>query len=1083
MDTGAQVSIIEEKMLQEQFPDVKIRSVSELLDDGDALRVQWGNSYDIPFRGFVDLEVTLEDEPSQKINVPFFVTTKRLNHTILGFNAVKTLIMQNNNSDLLSNLICNSEGDEVSKNKIRAFVDLVKSTKEYENIEVKVKGKDLIIPAGKLVQVSCKADVGYIDEVRPMIFNSSEEEIPEGLQCADTVIYLKKGIKNYFKIVINNNSNHDIFLKKNALLGHLDYVSSVVPHRVKEVHVPEKKTTSTIKNYNITSSQEKQTEKEDQQQQNINRKTSEEHQQAVINNIDLSGLTYEQREKARQLLREESDIFSVDKLDIGDVDSHSMKIHLKDNIPVQETYRSVPKHLYRELKNFVEDLLNKQWIVHSNSSYSSPVVAVRNKDGSMRLCCDYRKLNQKTIPDRHPLPKIQDILDNLGGNRYFSLLDQSKAYYQLKLDPECRKYTAFITPWGFYEWVRIPFGLMNAPACFQRFMEHCLEGIRDDFVTAYLDDLIVYSATFNEHLDHLSKVFQRLRKYGIKIKAQKCQLFKKEISYLGRLVSSEGYTADPKNIAAIKSKIKSPPKNITELRSTLGLVGYFRRSIPNFSKLANPLYSLLKSDPEKKERELIWKQEHQEALDQLLHHLTVPPLLAYPDFNNSFILHTDASTKGLGCTLYQEQEGKLRILGFGSRTLLKAETRYHSSKLEFLALKWAVCDYFRDYLYYADHFDVYTDYNPLTYIKTSCKLNATGQRWVNDLSNFNFTIHYKPGIQNIVADALSRYPPTNKATLTTFSETCSVEEVKACFDGTINQSENNETWIALVNQINVKDEVENQLLYEAGEKTRTFTNEDILQAQDKENWIKRLKELKQKNTDIKELNRNREERNVKLMMRDMDKLEVDNNGLLYRKTSEARQLILPEKFKPLIYSELHIKMGHLGKERVLQLTKERFYWPKMEDDINHFITKVCTCVKSKKPNIHHEAPMQTITTSAPLELIGIDFLHLDTCSGGYEYILVITDHFTRFTQAYPTTNKSGKTAAEKLYGDFMMRYGIPEKILSDRGKEFENSLFQRLSKLCGIEKLRTTPYHPQTNGQVERMNQTILSMLRCLPGQ
>ena len=219
------------------------------------------------------------------------------------------------------------------------------------------------------------------------------------------------------------------------------------------------------------------------------------------------------------------------------------------------------------------------------------------------------------------------------------------------------------------------------------------------------------------------------------------------------------------------------------------------------------------------------------------------------------------------------------------------------------------------------------------------------------------------------------------------------------------------------------------------------------------------------------------------MMRDMDKLEVDNNGLLYRKTSEARQIILPEKFKPLIYSELHIKMGHLGKERVLQLTKGRFYWPKMEDHVNHFITKVCNCVKSKKPNIHHEAPMQTITTSAPLELIGIDFLHLDTCSGGYEYILVITDHFTRFTQAYPTTNKSGKTAAEKLYGDFMMRYGIPEKILSDRGKEFENSLFQRLSKLCGIKKLRTTPYHPQTNGQVERMNQTILSMLRCLPGQ
>lgn len=190
------------------------------------------------------------------------------------------------------------------------------------------------------------------------------------------------------------------------------------------------------------------------------------------------------------------------------------------------------------------------------------------------------------------------------------------------------------------------------------------------------------------------------------------------------------------------------------------MVGYFRRSVSNFSRIAQPLFSLLKSkEPALKGKELItWSDEHQQALNQLLKHISSPPILAFPDFDKPFILHTDASGKGLGCALYQIQEEKLRVIGYGSRTLQGAEERYHSSKLEFLALKWAVCEHFKDYLYYTPHFDIYTDNNPLVYLKTSCKLNATGQRWVNELANFQFSIHYKPGVQNVVADTLSRYP-------------------------------------------------------------------------------------------------------------------------------------------------------------------------------------------------------------------------------------------------------------------------------------------------------------------------------------
>ena len=219
----------------------------------------------------------------------------------------------------------------------------------------------------------------------------------------------------------------------------------------------------------------------------------------------------------------------------------------------------------------------------------------------LRLCCSYHKLNSKTIPDRHPLTRIENIIDNLGGNNFFSLLDQSKAYHQLQLDPNSRKYTTFITPWGFYEWVRIPFGLTNAPACFQRFIEHCMDGYRDRFTVPYLDDLLIYSATFEQHLEHLRLVLQRLKRHSIKVNASKCHLIKREILYLGRIISSAGYTADPKNIIAVSSKLKKKPSSITELRSMVGLVGYFRRSIPNFSQTTSPLYQTL-TDTRNKER-------------------------------------------------------------------------------------------------------------------------------------------------------------------------------------------------------------------------------------------------------------------------------------------------------------------------------------------------------------------------------------------------------------------------------------------------------------------------------------------------
>ena len=208
-------------------------------------------------------------------------------------------------------------------------------------------------------------------------------------------------------------------------------------------------------------------------------------------------------------MREQISVFLVNNQDIGCVKTPQMKINLKDQVPVQQYYNSIPKQLYSEMKYYIEDLLNKQWIIHSHSEYSSPVVAVRKKDRTIRLCYDYRRLNQKTIPDRHPSPRIQNVIDNPGGNQFFSLSDQSKAYHQLHLDPESRRYTAFITPWWFNEWVRVPFGLMNAPACFQRFMEQCFDGYQDDFLIPYLDDLLICSSSSKIDFSEIEKVWHK----------------------------------------------------------------------------------------------------------------------------------------------------------------------------------------------------------------------------------------------------------------------------------------------------------------------------------------------------------------------------------------------------------------------------------------------------------------------------------------------------------------------------------------------------------------------------------------------
>ena len=366
------------------------------------------------------------------------------------------------------------------------------------------------------------------------------------------------------------------------------------------------------------------------------------------------------------------------------------------------------------------------------------------------MCVDYRALSQKTTPGQHPIPRIQETLDNLVGNTYFSVLDQGKAYHQGFVDEKSQHLTAFITPWCLYEWLQIPFGLRNAPGTFQRFMEGCLEELRDEICTLYLDDVIVYCKGFTEHIEHLRKVLHRLRENGVKLKPRKCKLFRKGVSFLKRVVSSDGYKLDPSGVAPVLNLAKNPPKTVGEVHQIIGLLGYYRKYIKDFSYMAKQIYDLLATKLAKEDivkvrshskskgkrdsgqlpsnHPINWTEEHQVVLEHLTKCLTSPPVMAYLNFEEPFLLHTDASETGLGVVLYQQQNGVLWVTAYGSRTLSPSEwnNHLHSRKLEFLALKWSYCEQFRDYLYYAPAFRVYTDNNLLTYVLTSAKLSATG---------------------------------------------------------------------------------------------------------------------------------------------------------------------------------------------------------------------------------------------------------------------------------------------------------------------------------------------------------------------
>jgi hypothetical protein len=794
-----------------------------------------------------------------------------------------------------------------------------------------------------------------------------------------------------------------------------------------------------------------------------------------IDGLDLSmetDLDRKQILRVKQLLRKYVYLFAPNPKGPLITPRVKHRINTGDATPIKiRPYRLSPAENEKASTEIKEMLANKV-IRKSQSPWAAPIVLVKKPDGSTRFCVDYRKLNQVTKKDVYPLPRIDDTLDKMKGMKYYTSMDLASGYWQVEIQEEDKEKTAFICAMGLFEFNVMPFGLSNAPATFQRMMDEVVADMDWRVGSDYLDDLLVGSLSFEEHLRDLEKVFQRLSQYGLSAKLSKCRFFKTKLLYLGHEISGEGIRPNPAKTSAI-TRMK-PPINIHGLRRFLGMTSYYRRFIRNYAHIADPLTKLLQKDTVYK-----WNSACQQAFDTLKDKLKSPPILAYPDFKEPFILHTDASAIGLGVILSQIIKGNEVVIAYASRTVSKEERQWGITELECLAVIWGL-KIFRHYIY-GRTVTVWTDHSALTTLRNK-RDELTGRlgRWALKLQEYDLEIKHRPGTTHTNADALSRMD--GEGVLNHIN----IEKRKITKLILTTDNERPHSW----KKYQHPKETEPQLVY------WTYTEEDFVEFQPEINTdtdsIRKAQiqdpELGPIYVFLQENILSDDDSEAKRIITIASGYELVDR-ILYRSVPTPRmvqrkennlRIAVPENFIPIVLQQCHnaITAGHLGVKKTYERVSEQYYWKGMWEDIRSWIAQCIQCCMRKELPDRNLGQMGTIEATHPWEIVGTDIIGpLPKSNADNKYILVFTDLYTKYSEAYAIPKQDADTIANILLKEIICKYGAPEKLLSDRGKNLIGEVLTRITSRMGIERLRTSSVHPQTNGQTERFNKTLIAIM------
>lgn len=760
------------------------------------------------------------------------------------------------------------------------------------------------------------------------------------------------------------------------------------------------------------------------------------------------------------------------------------KIVTVDDCPIYTKSYRYPHHFKKDVHQQIQEMLDNGIIQPSVSPYSAPIwVVPKKQDASgkkkVRVVIDYRRLNEKTIDDRFPMPQIEEILDNLGKSVYFTTLDLKSGFHQIPMDPAHKEKTAFSTDKGHFEFNRMPFGLKNAPATFQRAMNNILGEYIGTICYVYLDDIVIVGYNLQNHLENLKRVLRRLSEFNLKIQLDKCEFLKRETEFLGHVITSSGVKPNPEKIEKIVSW--PLPKNQKEIKQFLGLAGYYRRFIKDFSKITRPMTKYLKKDQPIN----LQDESYIHAFETLKQIISTDQVLSYPQFDKPFILTTDASDYAVGAVLSQIQDKVDKPIAFASRTLNDVETRYATIEKEALAIVWAI-NKFKPYLYGAK-FTLLTDHKPLTFLKNSSK-NDKILRWALDLKNYTFDVLYKEGKTNVVADALSRRPNEINVNESNTNQDSSLPGTANDMD-TISQLNNpptSETHDSDLDTVHSADDSSDLYIHYVDRPINYYHNQIIFRIARFTTVISETVFPHFKRTIIaqpyynkpditkflKEYHNGRQTailapEDIIQMIQECFK-EHFNNKTHFVLTSKMVEDVTNQDRQNSIVINEHDR-AHRGTNEVEAQIRRSFFFPNMAKLIKAYSDSCPHCNKHK----YERKPYNIKITPRPITDKPLERVHMDIFIIANHSFLSLIDAFSKHLQMNYIRTKN-LAHVQKALTKYFSSYGIPRKIVTDHETTFRSIQMRNfLGQLgCCIEYASSS----ESNGQIERTHSTIIEI-------